>query len=475
MSGVWTETLVAGAPTRLRRAIPKAEPASASWAPRLPGGASFRYVAFVDETDHLREAVSSRVLHAGLLAAPFAIVVLASAGLTHPFHVYQDFDEAVHFSIVRSVAASWPRPLLSGYPSWSGPFVYWLLASLSRPFGGSLVACRLAVTVLSWSTCVTAYVIFRDRLGATPRTALALAALLATSPFFFGESFRVLTDNPAWLFVALALERLLAYVQRPRTGALAGYAVCSALAMLTRQLTAWLVLPALVVLLMSRAPSRERARSAAIMACGLLPLVALFVVWGGLLPSGGASTGPSGYGLRNIVLALAVVGLWGILLVPADDVAALPARLTRTAWATVAGSAVVTLAVIAAGALSSLRGGDPYGLGLIGRLGQAWWRVDGTSGVWWVLAPLGASMLVTLVATRFREDRDRVLVVALAALVLTSAASATWYQRYVDFGVLLCLCGLVAGGATRLREIDVLRWVGVVAISAVWAFTTARP
>ena len=428
----------------------------------------------MDETGDPHQTQPSRALHAALLAVPFAFVVLATAGLTHPFRVYQGFDEGVHYGIVRSFAAVWPRPLLSGYPSWSGPFVYWLLAGLSRPLGGSLVACRLIMTVLSWATCVTAYVIFRDRLGARPRTALVLALLLAMSPFFFGESFRMLTDNPAWLFVALAVERLLAYLERPRGGALVGYAVFTALATLTRQLTAWLVLPALVVLLPDRTPARRRVRPVAVAACGLVPLAALLVAWGGLLPSGGVSTGPGGDGPRNILLALAVVGLWGVLLAPADDLAGLPARLRPTAWCVVGGAVALTVAAIAAGALSSLHGGDPYGLGLVGRLGESWWRIDGTSGVWWVLAPLGAAVLVVLVITRLRDDRDRVLVVALVALVLTSASSATWYERYVDFGVLLCLCGLVAAGSARVRGVDVLRWAGVLAISVVWTFTYGR-
>ena len=137
-------------------------------------------------------------------------------------------------------------------------------------------------------------------------------------------------------------------------------------------------------------------------------------------------------------------------------------------------AAACCLVALAAGALTSLHGGDPYGLGLLGRIGQAWWRVDDVSLVWWILAPLGAAALVALAATRFREGRDRVLVVALGALVVSSAASATWYQRYVDFGVLLCLCGLVAGGPARVRRVDLLRWAGLVAVSALWMAVIAR-
>src|SRR5664280_2041043 len=78
-------------------------------------------------------------------------------------------------------------------------------------------------------------VLFRDGLQARPPDALALALLLAISPFFFGQSFHVLTDNPTWFFVVLALERLFAYVQRPAMARLAAFAACLAAATLMRQ------------------------------------------------------------------------------------------------------------------------------------------------------------------------------------------------------------------------------------------------
>ena len=70
--------------------------------------------------------------------------------------------------------------------------------------------------------------------------------------------------------------------------------------------------------------------------------------------------------------------------------------------------------------------------------------------------------------TRWRRLPDRILVVALTAVVLSSAANTMWFQRYVDFAVLLMLCGLVACGGARVRRIDVLRWVGIVGISLAW-------
>ena len=259
----------------------------------------------------LRVVGSSRSLHIALLAVPFAVVMAATAGLNRIFYVYQAYDELVHYQIVVTVAPTWPRPVLSGYHSWSGPLVYWLLEGLSRPFGSSLVAVRLVVTVMSWLACVAAYVIYRDRLGARPWVALVLALMLAVSPFFFGQSFLVLTDNPTWLFVVLALERLLAYARDPHSGRLAAFAVFAAAATLMRQVAVWLFLPALAALVSARVPPRARAWSTAVIILGMAPLAVLLVIWGGLLPSGIAQADPGVYRLRNVCLCLAVVGLWG--------------------------------------------------------------------------------------------------------------------------------------------------------------------
>ena len=108
------------------------------------------------------------------------------------------------------------------------------------------------------------------------------------------------------------------------------------------------------------------------------------------------------------------------------------------------------------------------GIGFMGMMGEVWWHVFGTSLVWWILVPLGAAAIVALIVTRWRRLPDRILVVALTAVVLSSAANTLWFQRYVDFAVLLTLCGLVACGGARVRRIDVLRWVGIVGISLAW-------
>jgi hypothetical protein len=241
-----------------------------------------------------------------------------------------------------------------------------------------------------------------------------------------------------------------------------------------RQTSVWLFLPGLVAPFCVHVSARARVWAAALVVAGMTPLAALLVYWGGLLPSSGVQTDPGVFRLRDVCLSLAVVGLWGLLLVPADDVRALAERLRFKGGVALLSAAVLALLAIAGGVMASLHGGDPYGIGLLGRVSQAWWKVLGTSLVWWIFVPLGAATLAALVATRWKRPVDRVLVLALVAIVVSTAANTTWYQRYVDFAVLLLLGGLVASGSARVRAVDVLRWTGVVAISLLWTVVLAR-
>jgi 4-amino-4-deoxy-L-arabinose transferase-like glycosyltransferase len=368
------------------------------------------------------------------------------------------------------VLDQWPRPLLSSYGAWSGPTVYWLLAGLSSPFGGSMEAVRLVVALFSWGACAIAYVLFRDRLHARPLDALALALLLAVSPFFFGQSFLVLTDNPTWFFVVLALERALAYVERPALTRIAAFAVCLALATTMRQISVWLLLPGLLAVLSAPESRRRKAVAVGLLGLGLIPLVGLLLYWGGPLPpdpvSGGAAATPlaAGYRVRNLLLTLGVVGFYALLLLPAAELRDWWKRVRRRpSWLLVlAAPALIALAMVVVGALGTITSF----LTLVSRVPFV--LFEGASLLFWLLVPLGAAAVAGLLSTRLADVRSRVLAGALVGLLLSAMANRVWYERYVDFPALLLLAGLGVAAGVALGRVDRERWLltGLASIAA---------
>lgn len=415
--------------------------------------------------------LDSRWLHAVVLAVPYLVVIVLWRGLSHSFPAFQGADEGIHYPIVRMVAEQWPRPLLGGYGAWSGPLVYWALAALALPFGATLEVVRLVVAAFSWGTCVVAYVIFRDRLGALPRDALALSLLLVVSPFFLGQSFHVVTDNPAWFFVVLGLERCLAYVRRPGAGKLVALALCLATATTMRHIAVWMLLPMLVAVFSAPQSRGRRIAAVTIVAAGLIPVAALILYWGGLLPPATATSGAAaaplatGYRLRNLLLSFGVAGMYAPLLLPSAELRAWLARARDDRrWLTViAVSAGAAFALVVAGALGVVTSF----LTLVSRVSFP--AVAGATLLFWVLVPLGAATIAGLATTRLGEVRSRVLVAALAGVLLSALANPRWFERYVDFPILLALAGLALSAGVNLTRGDRERWL-LAAVLAVASF-----
>ena len=94
--------------------------------------------------------------------------------------------------------------------------------------------------------------------------------------------------------------------------------------------------------------------------------------------------------------------------------------------------------------------------------------VDGASLLFWLLVPLGAAAVAGLLATRLADVRSRVLAGALVGLLLSAMANRVWYERYVDFPVLLLLAGLAVAAGVALGRVDRERWLltGLASIAA---------
>jgi hypothetical protein len=269
--------------------------------------------------------------------------------------------------------------------------------------------------------------------------------------------------------VVLALERLLAYVQRPALARLAAFSGCLAAAMLMRHIAAWLLVPGLAALLSVPVSGRRRAVGVGLIVLGLVPLAALLLYWGGPLPAppgGGAASTPlaAGLRLRDLLLSVGVVGQYAVLMLPAGELAAWRRRAHQhRAWlAGLALSAVAAVGLLAAGALGTITSF----LGLVSRVDFP--HLAGASLLWWVVVPLGAAVVTALLTTRLSEVRSRVLVSALVGVLVSAMANPRWFERYVDFPILLAFAALAVAANVPLCRIDRERWLvgGLIAIGS---------
>jgi len=410
-----------------------------------------------------------------VLAAPFVIAVAALHGLTVALPIFHGSDErAYQLPTILRFGAQLPFPDLGHYPAAQTPLLHLLLAYAGKLIGYEPWRLRLVEVLISYGLALALHSLLHRRLALGRCPALVLTLLFVLSPYVFGSSFRIITDNLATLFVVIAIERLERYRETRRLGPFAAACASIAAAMLTRQSTAFML--ALAGLYALRAGASWRVRGPALGLIGLaaLPVGALFLTWHGLVPPGGdpSSCGlcPAGragsrsaHGILEVQapeLTLATIGLYGtVLFVPllarraAPDPrgpVARPAALLRAARVGVGiGDVRGALACAVAGALLLVIWPATPGSHAAGLLWNAARRlpaIGGTSLLFWVLVPLAGAVLWA----RIRAAPRRWSVIAFLGCFLLSALAIRYpWQKYVDPFALLALLLTVAPGELR--------------------------
>lgn len=167
-----------------------------------------------------------------------------------------DYDEGVYWQSLRALAG---HPLFASVYSSQPPAFLMLLAPPHRLLGGSLLAGRLVVLVLSAGGLVAVYRTLSE--FDMPWGGLAAAAVLGADPLFFRQSVTLQAEGPA---IGLALMAVaMAAAARTRTGRTqqllaAGAGALAATAILTK-LMAVAVVPAVAILLAMQPGDRRRA------------------------------------------------------------------------------------------------------------------------------------------------------------------------------------------------------------------------
>ena len=408
-------------------------------------------------------SASGRLFPAAVLAVPFLLAIAALKGLTVEIDTFHGTDAGLyHLPTIRQFAE---HVDLESYPAAQTPLYHLLFAGFGKVFGFELWRLRLLNAAISYAAALALLRLLRRSTPLEPQQALALTLVFVLSPYFFGPSFTLLTDNLALLFAFIALERIDSSRRSLSPGAFAVACLAICAAVLTRQSFVWLAPVAAAFLLLAPVPLGRKLAGLALLAAALVPLGGLVILWGGLVPKGsdpgscglcGDQPGGGGLTLRPVGFTLALFGAYAAVLHGARLarharwMATRPA-IVRRAWSRFRRPALVRRAAwliggsVAAGLLLLAVSPLTYEPNAPGRPGDGGWlwkladhfpEVAGSSLVFFVLVPVGILALVVLVR---RAGVVSLPAVAFAMFLLAALPVRLVYQKYFDPMVLVTL------------------------------------
>jgi hypothetical protein len=429
--------------------------------PDMPTMASYReYWPYI----HFAIALSA-------LALPFIVGTIALHGLRDHIATFHGSDEELfHYPIILNFAETFPKMTLWDYRSAATPLFHIFFAILAKFVSPALPFLRAVNVVVSYLAGVILFLIFRKALGANFWTSLVVALTLILSPYVFGISFLLLTDNFALLFAACAIYFALLYLKGAKWNVIALAALFSSCAIMTRQLNFWL-LPLLLAtwVLRTRDDARIEPLSGiiALLALAVAPLVVLCIAWGGLSPPSVDAPGvnvhqPSlSFNLRPLTFFTACIGLYGAPL--------LAVRVWESPWRTQTLVTIVILAFLIAALLLPLPHCPAISCpqvtsdGYLWRASVSFPRIGETSLLFFVLVPFG---VVTIL--QFCYDQKLLAVTVYFSYGLVALSNPVIFQKYFDLPALLVCClGFYGLQRTRTVQIILLAYcVGFIAYAA---------
>src|SRR5215207_10810219 len=378
-----------------------------------------------------------------LLAVPFLIGIAVLKGLTVEIDTFHGSDAAVYQ--LPTIMQFREGLQFSDYPSAQTPLFHLAMAGWGKLVGFELWKLRLLNVAISYGAALALLRLLRRATPLTELPAFALALAFALSPYFFGASFTLLTDNLAILFALLALERVHAYSRGGSMAAFATAALLTSAAVLTRQSFLWVALVAGAFLLLGerRAPARLLA-GGALLALALAPLVALAIEWNGLVPpsadpaSCGLCTDKPGVGrdsltLRTVGFTVGVFGLYAAALLGPG----LARRGVRVDWSLVAAAAAFGVALVLISPLEYKPiGVQPGDAGYLWQVSKHLPSLLGSSLLFWAAVPVGAAAAALLSR---RAGWTSLATVYLVCFLAVALPVALVYQKYFDPFALLAV------------------------------------
>lgn len=381
------------------------------------------------------------------LAIPFIVAVILLHGLHDHISTFHGSDEEKHhYPIILQFIKTFPRMELWNYDAATTPLFHVVFAAFGKIVSPTLPFLRSVNVIISYACGLLLFFMFRHSLKADVWTSLLVALTLILSPYVFGISFLLLTDNLAALFAVGTIFLTLLYLRDGHWNLLAFAALFASGAVLTRQLylCLFILIFAASILRNRHDPAKPVSGALALLALAAAPLVVLFVLWGGLNPP--SSVAFFHLNFRAVSFFTACLGLYSapFLVVlwwrgwPIRHEVAQKLGVLLFVFA-------VTAGMLWAEPLQYLPAGTNCNLGMcyfptdgyLWRLSHLFPNVGGSSLLFWFLVPFG--LTAVLLTWRQKEINAPALLLYLSFAAI-SIGNASLYQKYFDFVALLVCC-----------------------------------
>jgi hypothetical protein len=396
-----------------------------------------------------------KIMHKKLiltLLIPFVIAIGITQGLNKPFPTYHGNDEALwHYPVIISFSEQMSHglPDLSSYDSATTPLFHLINALIVYLFNPDLSLLRLINVLISICTVMLFYSTLHRQLDYSAEESFFYGLVFGLSPYFFGTSFILHTDNLGFLFLVAYLNRLMAYRKNGLTMDFHLSLLALVGAIYTRQLYVWLFPSILYCLLISAQSPRVKLFFLIEILLAILPLFFLLLIWSGLTPPRfQEGHEPSSTLNHNApVLFFAVIAVYATLLHPGT----LLRYLAETPFIAML---VVSITIVYFSLFPIFYdelGGDGY----LWRLSSMLPDISGSNLVFWLFTPVG---LFVLLRCTFESDRALFSSLLVIPFLLVSIFNMSSHQKYYDPYAFVLLLVIIDGKAksTKVEKIGVL-------------------
>ena len=211
-----------------------------------------------------------------VVVAGYLIGMVVVIGLDRPLWR----DEIQFINTIRVFGEEFSLGMLSDYRQPTGPLVFLVYSLWGKIVGFEAANLRILSLIFSGTTLLLIYRLFvlilRNR-----KAALLAVCLLLINPYMWGLGIFVYTDIPTLCFSVMFVWAVY------RRQALF-LAVTTALALLARQYSAYLIVAAGVYQLVTiYRGEKTQMKNVAALIVGCLPLIVLMILWGGVAPPSG--------------------------------------------------------------------------------------------------------------------------------------------------------------------------------------------